>query len=426
MPKLPGWLHTLDQYRHIGPTGFVVDAGNFGQFRIHHVPEDDNCLFTAIGHFVGLDQGAVRQAIHIIAQGILNETILNPDPGVFTPEGIEAIMAMTNPETPAPLNRFNNGMEARMAAGMAAMILGRRVFIVNHFHGGDTPANEGFEANGNPITVEQIAGGQVSPINPGQDIVLYFIINPDPNPGPEERHVEALVPEAFVPEAFVPPPVMWRFFDGPPPEFGDRGLELPGWLHGLDDEHLLGPTGVAVQTPFGQFRIHHVPEDGNCLFAAIGHFVLPQLDLNPRAAQELVRRRIHDTAQGILNRRIPNPDPQQDLNPRGIRAVIHTTDPNALAQNRFGNIADARVAAIAFRRRVFIVNHFHAEGNPVFAGHHPALQGFDANGNPIDMEHLDRPINPGQGPNYDIVLYFIINLDPNRGPGELHMEALVR
>jgi Txe/YoeB family toxin of Txe-Axe toxin-antitoxin module len=153
-PELPRRLHELGN-RPVR-TDIPIDMGNLGQFQIVHVPNDGNCLFTAIGLFVGMNQAGVRDKL--------------------------------NEHRP-----FGGYTEARFAA----IAFERRVFIVNHFHGGDIPPYEGYDTNGNPIDMEQVAQGQVAPINPGQgqgdDIVLYFILNQDPNPGKGERHIEALV-----------------------------------------------------------------------------------------------------------------------------------------------------------------------------------------------------------------------------------------
>jgi mRNA-degrading endonuclease RelE of RelBE toxin-antitoxin system len=182
-PGLPGLLYALGNCTVL--TDIRIDAGPFGPFLIYHVPDDGNCLFAAIGLFVGLDQANVRRRIHVFAQDILQGKRENPNPAVFTQVALRAIANITRPDGQ---NVFGNDAEARMAA----VVFQRRVFIVNHFHGGGTSAYEGYNAQGNPIDMANLN----PPINPGQnpgdDIVLYFILNPeDPRPG--ERHIEALI-----------------------------------------------------------------------------------------------------------------------------------------------------------------------------------------------------------------------------------------
>jgi hypothetical protein len=183
-PELPRLLYELDEGRYIGPTGFDVNIRNFGQFQIYHVPNDGNCLFAAIGYFVGIgDQREVRLRIHNYVQGILGGTIPNPNQAFLTPGRLDAIIYTTTPAR-FDKNRFGNDNDARMAA----IVFQRRVFIVNHFHGGDIPAYEGYDADGTRIDMAH----PFPPINPN-DIVLYFILNPGLDPGPGGRHIEALI-----------------------------------------------------------------------------------------------------------------------------------------------------------------------------------------------------------------------------------------
>ncbi|MDR2628447.1 MAG: hypothetical protein LBC30_00380 [Puniceicoccales bacterium] len=209
---------------------------------------------------------------------------------------------------------------------------------------------------------------------------------------PEERPWFNLSPAAWSPESLPPEEPEER----PADVLIGRNCDLPALLHTLDQNGHTAPTSFDIDVEnFGRFQIHHVPDDGNCLFAAIGHFVCPDLDQNPQKAQRIVRDSIEARTDGRLG--------------------------------PWGGEDEARLAAMAYERRVFIIHRDYANQNMNV----PAVettQGYDINGNPIDMGQIARgqvaPINPGQGPNDDIVLYF--DLDPERDPSRRHIEALIR
>ena len=172
----------LEAGRYTGPTAFHIDVGPFGQFQIFHVPDDGNCLFTAIGHFVGADQETVRWRIHDYALDILNGIRANPNPGFLTQEVIQEIIEG---------RAWGGEDEARMAA----IVFRRRVFIIDRDYTNrdknvpNVDTVRGFDANGDRIDMEQLD----RPINPGQDIVLYFMMDPDGDPEGGGRHIEALI-----------------------------------------------------------------------------------------------------------------------------------------------------------------------------------------------------------------------------------------
>ncbi|MDR2777058.1 MAG: hypothetical protein LBB17_03405 [Puniceicoccales bacterium] len=95
-PELPRRLHALGN--RTVRTRIPIDMGNLGQFQIVHVPDDGNCLFTAIGLFVGItDQRDVRRRIHGLVQDIRQGVRENPDPIVFTKGVLGRIEHTTNP-----------------------------------------------------------------------------------------------------------------------------------------------------------------------------------------------------------------------------------------------------------------------------------------------------------------------------------------
>jgi hypothetical protein len=80
------------------------------------------------------------------------------------------------------------------------------------------------------------------------------------------------------------------------------------------------PVGQHIQIIGTAFQFVRVPDDENCLFAAIGYFVDPELhgllqNLGPQATPEQVqatqariRQDIHDFAQNVLDEQRENPN----------------------------------------------------------------------------------------------------------------------
>jgi hypothetical protein len=131
---------------------------------------------------------------------------------------------------------------------------------------------------------------------------------------------------------------------------GKGNPDLPARLHALDT----GLTGIRIDVgALRNFQIYHVPNDGNCLFTAIGYFI----------------------GEGEM----PQGEVRQQIDAEGAR---------------WGGEDEARVAARVFGRRVFIIDHnFETDApNP------NTIRGYEADtGAQIDMAQLRRPINPGQG-----------------------------
>ncbi|MDR1173248.1 MAG: hypothetical protein LBK24_00435 [Puniceicoccales bacterium] len=115
---------------------------------------------------------------------------------------------------------------------------------------------------------------------------------------------------------------------------------------------------------FGRFQVYHVPNDGNCLFTAIGHFV--------GANQAAVRDHI--------------------ITKTGQRPGV------------WGGEDEAKLAAMAYERKVFII-HRYLDAPSAYVPDVKSTQGFDTNGTPIDMEHLDRPITSGKGPKMTLYVF---------------------
>jgi hypothetical protein len=148
-PDLPELLHNLDARRFTGPTGVWINVKGLGQFQIYHVPDNGNCLFSAIGRFLRTRQEEVR-----LQMGCVDGRIWGGD------------------------NEIK----------IAAKVFGTRIFVVHRDAG--TARIEGYKARtGAPIDMTQ---GVVRSINPDQDIVLYAILDPAGAEG--QRHFEALVP----------------------------------------------------------------------------------------------------------------------------------------------------------------------------------------------------------------------------------------
>lgn len=160
-----------------------------------------------------------------------------------------------------------------------------------------------------------------------------------------------------------------------------------------------------ISTPFGNFTIYHTNSDGNCLFSAIGYF----LGKGPTD----VRTIINQTATTMLRQESEIP---KGITIKALQAAVGITR----AEGRFGNENEARIAAIAFQRRVFV---FYNTNYEIYQGADPGSipqpEGWDAQGNIIDMNSQGFTINPGE----DIVLYF--KIDPSPDSSERHVEALM-
>ncbi|MDR1528163.1 MAG: hypothetical protein LBS22_01075, partial [Puniceicoccales bacterium] len=306
---------------------------------------------------------------------------------------------------------------------MDRKILGRGELLKSLFKGAAVGGTIGCLATSNPYSaaVSATVGAAIAIVdayverrNLNKRHVELQSREPTP-PLPDERPADVQPPALPLP---VPPPGLADPADEEPagpaddlPPLINREPGLPELLFELEEGRYTGPTGIPIDMGnLGQFQIHHVPDDGNCLFAAIGHFVKADLvdaslvagGADQKTLQRAVRRQIYDYAQSMSSKESSHMDFPGDA--IDLRRIIRVANPT-MEHGAFGGYQEARIAAMAFRKRVFIVNHFHGGGIP-------AYEGYNFNGERIDMGHLDRPINPGQGPLDDIVLYFIMNPDP--------------
>jgi hypothetical protein len=138
------------------------------------------------------------------------------------------------------------------------------------------------------------------------------------------------------------------YFAQPPPqplaEIREDDPELPARLDTLNNQRFPGLTGAQANVgALGNFRIYHVPENGNCAFEAVGYF----LDRD----QMNVRWQIHNFAQDVLDGR-RNPDLDVFTPP-----VLLDIRNKIMTNGRFGGENEIRLAAVVAGRRLLIFHH---------------------------------------------------------------------
>ncbi|MDR1233496.1 MAG: hypothetical protein LBJ75_04550 [Puniceicoccales bacterium] len=156
------------------------------------------------------------------------------------------------------------------------------------------------------------------------------------------------------------------------------------------------PAALTIDTRFGQFSVKDIESDEmNCFWESVSRFVSEGPKFPHASVRDRVKKFLKNKGKKAIEKLVPSfktPDKSQ-----------WGTVPE------YGGEAEAKLAALAYERRVFI---FYRNSH---------MQGFNAEGEEINMDQPDLQINTKK-PDMDIVLYF--DLDPGGSPQKGYIRAL--